>query len=570
MYYDALTMAAVSAELQSTVLSGRVQRVIQSSPLSIGLEIYAQRQRFQLLASAHPETGRVHLLEEKPTRDPQAQSPLLLHLRRRIRGSSLQKIESPPLERILFLHFFHPKMPLGEQHNTLIIEVMGRHSNIILRDAAGIVLDCIKRVTPQMSSVRPMLPNQHYQLPPKQIKADPRQVTPEGLKRALSSLKDSIPLDRALVNLYRGISPLLGREIVFRACGEASIKVAEIDDPECLVDELATFWSWSEATAVEPCLATEGDQPVACAPYQITHQPNWQIHPMPAISQALHKYYSFQRPLTGHQQTREILQKAINQHREQLRKQMEALEEERNKADQSEELRQKGEWLLAFQHLLKPDQSLLEIEGLAIEVDPDKSPVENAQAYFAAYRKAKQALKILPVRIEETEQSLAWIQEVSTMLELAENYDEIAMLATELEEAGILTRRRDTPHRKAALPPRSFQSEDGFTILVGRNAGQNETLSLRRARPHDLWFHARGLSGAHVIVITRGQPVPERTIEQAAALAAYYSQGRNESRVAVDYTECRHVRRTAPSRPGLVRYKYERTLFVTPERLSHD
>jgi predicted ribosome quality control (RQC) complex YloA/Tae2 family protein len=562
--FDALTMAALAAELERTILGGRVQRALQTSPLSIGLEIYAQHRRSQLLASADAQNARVHLAEGRLTRDPQALSPFLLHLRRRVRGAILQRIETPALERILFLHFRHPALPPDEQEITLVVEVMGRHSNLILLDGAGLVIDCIKRVTPQMSTVRPVLPRQLYRLPPGQAKMDPRAVSPDGLGRALAGLARTTLLWQALVHLYRGVSPLLAREIVYRACGQTDAAVGGSHPLDRLASVLGEFWTRVESGHWEPCLALEDGRPAACAPYLLTHRPDWEIRTYTEISPALEQYYVARQPLGGHQQLRQVLRQAIARRKERLQKRLAALQDELDRANQAEELRQKGEWLLAYQHQIAPGQTQFCLEGLVITLDPQRSPLENAQTYFAAYRKAKHARRDQPQRIEETSQALAWLAEMTALVDTAESYDEIATLARELAEAGVLSIRPTAPYRKTALPPRTFRSRDGYTILVGRNARQNEELSLRRARPRDLWLHARGRPGAHVIVLTEGRPVPATTVEQAAALAAYYSQGRNENRVAVDCTECRYVHRAASGYPGLVHYEHERTLTVAP------
>lgn len=583
MYMDALTIAAVKAELDQTILGGRVQKALQSSPLSIGLEFYARGRRSYLLASAHPRLARVLLQEEKLTRDPQAQSPLLLHLRRRIQGAILEDIETPPLERILLLHFFHGKLPPEEQYNTLLIEVMGRHSNLIVVDQEGTVLDCIKRVTPQMSAARPMLPQQGYRPPPQQIKMDPRQATPENVGRALAGLDPRLPLWKALLNLYLGQSPLLAREIVQRACGRSEILLADLRETAPLADQLADFWRRPGETRWEPCLALEEGQPVACAPYPLTHRSDWQVHTTASISRALEQFFSFHEPLSGHQQMRQILLQAIEQQRLRLERQSAALQGELDKAGKIEELRRKGEWILAYQYKISPGQEVLYLQpdeiGLGegqdsaergIELDPRLGPVENAQSYFGAYQKAKLARATLPPRIAQTRQKLTWLDEITILLNQAETYDEISSIATDLEQAGLYTPRPGTPRQKKPLPPRTFHSQDGFTILVGRNARQNEALALRRAQPHDLWFHAQGRPGAHVIVVTGGRPVPTGTITTAAALAAYYSQGREEGRVAVNYTECRYVRRIPGGHPGQVRYNYERTVYVTPKRSTDE
>lgn len=570
MTFDSLTMAAVAAELEQTILSGRVQRVVQTSPLSIGLQIYARRQRYHLVVSAHAQHARVHLTEAKPTADPEAKSPFLLHLRRRLRGARLEQAEVPSLERILRMHFFHPKLPAAEQHNTLIAEIMGRRSNLILVDQEQLVLDCIKRVTPQMSPARPMLPRQRYRPPPQQDKADPRSEDPRAIVQGLAGLGPETPLWQTLVNLYRGVSPLLAREIVFRACGRTDAQLSDLCTPERLAEEMTVLWSLPASDGWEPCLILLKGRPIHYSPYTLTHTTEGEIQRVSSISQALDRFYASHEPLFGHQQTRQVLLEAIDGQRERLRKRLQAVEKELARAGDAEGLRRKGEWLLAYQSQVSPGQDLLSVEGIEIPLDPHLSAVENAQVYFVAYKKAKKAARTLPKRAQETRQALAWLDELSTLVLLSESHDELTSLAAELAEAGIHPPRLRLPHRTASLPPRTFRSGDGFTILVGRNARQNEQISLRRARPNDLWFHARGRPGAHVVLVTENRAVPPETLAEAASLAAYYSQGRNETRVAVDYTECRHLRRITSTRPGHLRYDHERTLHVAPTSLARE
>lgn len=560
--FDALMMAAIAAELNATILHGRVQRVVQSGPLVIGLEVYTQHRRHHLLASAHAQHARVHLSQEKPTRDPQSQSPLLLHLRRRVRGALLEEITTPPLERILFLRFYHPNLPAEEQENTLVVEVMGRHSNILLVDGQQLILDSIKRVTPQMSTARPVLPHQVYMVPPAQAKMNPLHLSPDSLRHALAGLDG--PLWQALVHLYRGISPQLAREIVFRAGGDIERPATDPGDLARLAEELTAFWSRPTTGDWEPSWALQDDRAVGCAPYHLTHGPTWQVHTLDSASQAVEAFFAAREPATGHQQLRRILLDAIRGQRERLEKRQAALRNEMNRADQAQELRQKGEWLLSYQHQIVPGQTVLHIEELEIDLNPKRTPVENAQEYFAAYRKAIQANRLLPQRVEETEQEHDWLVELAALVHSAETYDELSILGTELQEAGILVPQRAARFRKAKLPPRTYRTAEGFTILVGRNARQNDEITFRRARPDDLWLHVRGQPGAHVVIVTEGRPLPDETLKMAAALAAYYSQARREKRVAVDYTERRNVRRLNVQHPGLVRYNRERTVMATP------
>lgn len=570
MFYDALTAHAVAAELEATIQGGRVQHVVQSGPLTVGLEIYAQHRRRYLVASAHPEYARIHLVQARPTRDPEAQSPFLLHLRKRLVGAYLEKVTPWPLERVIALRFHHPALPPEEQVNDLIVEVMGRQSNLILVDGEQRIVDAIKRVTPRMSSARPVLPQMPYRPPPPQLKLDPRTVTAPTLQGALGGLRPDLPLWRALVHLFRGISPLLARETCHRAGMAHDSPIAALAQPEALAAALRAAWEPAESGDWEPCLALEPEggpgsgRPVAYAPYRLSHRSDWRIEPVPSISEALERYYALHEPVADHEPSRQLLVEAIARQQERLRSRVEALRREQAREADAGHLLQMGQLLLAYQQLVTPGQEVLRVEGLEIPLDPHRSPVQNAQAYFHAYRKARQAGERTAALIQETELELDWLAQMATLVREAESFDELALLSNELAEAGIVPQSQMPGRRKSALPPRSFLTDDGFRVLVGRNARQNEELCFRRARPHDLWFHARNRPGAHVILLAEGREPSQEAIEFAAGLAAYYSDGRNEAAVEVDITECRHLRRLAARHPGLVRYSHERTLRVRP------
>lgn len=572
MFYDALTAHAVAAELQATIRGGRVQHVVQCGPLTIGLEIYARHRRHYLVASAHPEHARIHLVQARPTRDPQAQSPFLLHLRKRLVGAWLEEVSAWPLERVLVLRFHHPALSAEEQGNDLIVEVMGRQSNLILVDGEQRIVDAIKRVTPRMSSARPVLPQMLYRPPPPQLKLDPRSVTTATLQGALGNLRPDLPLWQALVHVFRGVSPLLARETCHRAGIPYDAPVTALTQPEALAAALRVAWERAESGVWEPCVALAPEngpgygKPVAYAPYPLTHRSDWRIEPVPSISDALERYYASQEPVADHEPSRRLLLEAIERQQERLQSRLEALRREQAREAEADHLLQMGQLLLAYQQLVTPGQEVLRVEGVEIPLDPHRSPVQNAQAYFHAYRKARQAGERTAALIEETELELDWLAQMATLVQEAETFDELALLSNELAEAGIAPEARIAGPRKAALPPRSFRSEDGFRVLVGRNARQNEELSFRRARAHDLWLHARNRPGAHVILLTEGREPSPEAIEFAAGLAAYYSDGRNEAAVDVDVTECRHLRRLATRHPGLVRYSHERTLRVRPRR----
>lgn len=581
MYFDALTLAAVVDELRTSIVGGRVQRVLLPGALSVALEIYAGR-RFYLLLSAHPQFARVQLSPIRLSRGTDATPPLLLLLRKYVNHGRITAVEQPDLERVLLLSIAKRPLPRNSDHEDdatldddgappddaaleeetlrceLIVEIMEQRSNIVLVGDDNIILAAARHVTPRMSR-RPVLPREPYELPPPQTKRDPRQATAAELRAAVP---DGQPdLARALVAAYRGLSPLAAREAVYRVMGRTLVPTGADLPWDALADALRQLWQmpWS------PHIVVDESGPIAFAPYEITHLPG--ARPCPSMSAALDEYYSARERLTAHQQRRDALRERLNDARERLERQRSALQAELQRAADLDRLRWEGEMIFAFLHALTPGQDHLEVEGRTITLDPRKSPVECAQERFRAYDKAKSALAGLPERLRAVELRLAGLDETLALLDLAERFEEIEAIAREAEAEGYLgpapaERARKRPARP--VPPLRVESSDGFTIYVGRTAQQNEQVTFRLGAPDDLWLHVRGAPGAHVIIKTGGRDVPERTIEEAAALAAYYSSLRSSVSVDVEIARRRHVRKVRGGPAGLVTYQAERAVRVAP------
>ncbi|MCS6938778.1 MAG: NFACT family protein [Roseiflexus sp.] len=581
MYFDALTLAAVVDELRTSIVGGRVQRVLLPGALSVALEIYAGR-RFYLLLSAHPQFARVQLSPIRLSRGTDATPPLLLLLRKYVNHGRITAVEQPDLERVLLLSIAKRPLPRNSDHEDdatldddgapsddaaleeetlrceLIVEIMEQRSNIVLVGDDNIILAAARHVTPRMSR-RPVLPREPYELPPPQTKRDPRQATAAELRAAVP---DGQPdLARALVAAYRGLSPLAAREAVYRVMGRTLVPTGADLPWDALADALRQLWQmpWS------PHIVVDESGPIAFAPYEITHLPG--ARPCPSMSAALDEYYSARERLTAHQQRRDALRERLNDARERLERQRSALQAELQRAADLDRLRWEGEMIFAFLHALTPGQDHLEVEGRTITLDPRKSPVECAQERFRAYDKAKSALAGLPERLRAVELRLAGLDETLALLDLAERFEEIEAIAREAEAEGYLgpapaERARKRPARP--MPPLRVESSDGFTIYVGRTAQQNEQVTFRLGAPDDLWLHVRGAPGAHVIIKTGGRDVPDRTIEEAAALAAYYSSLRSSVSVDVEIARRRHVRKVRGGPAGLVTYQAERAVRVAP------
>jgi len=466
-------------------------------------------------------------------------------------------VVQPPAERVLHLAFEGLEGPV-----TLVAEIMGRYSNLVLIGADGAVLDALKRVGSEINRYRTVLPGGLYVPPPPQDKLLPAEVSEHRLHQMLAQAPPPMPLRQALVNGLAGISPLAAREIAFRAVGDAEAPVEAVQRSGPLLDAYQSL----TAGAPQPCVVREEDSEavLAFAAYPLTHMGDFE--PVESISAAVAAYFGEEKG--GYQAAKAPLLDAIQVAHERLTHRQTRLAEERAAAGDPEALRARGEAILAYAHQIRPGQAELVIEWTAgqptrVTLDPTLSPSENAQAYFRRYRKAQRAGEEVPAQTALVDGELQYLEQLAHDLAMAENRPEIDAVALALVEGGYLKRKR----RPSAPPagPRRFTSPDGFTAWVGRNAAQNEDLTFKRAAPDDMWLHARGVPGAHVVVHAEGQPVPDSTLEWAAGLAAYYSQGRDDTQVEVIVTRRRYVHRLKGGRPGQVTVRHERTLQVRPE-----
>lgn len=557
MSVDTLTVTAVVEELRHTLLGGRIQHVVLPSPLSIGLEVYRSGRRYQLLASANPLSARLHLVERKPTRGVEQDTQMLLLLRKYVRHGVITAIEQPDLERIAVLSI--TKYAGGrnsdeeddddeERRCEIVVEMLGQRANLILVDDDNLILDAVKRI-PGTGEGRAVIPRAVYILPPRPPgRLDPRTATAAGVRVALERGADPA---KALAAVYGGVSPLLAREVLARAAADGG-------SPEAIADKLRALFEQPFA----PSLAYEDDQPVAVAPYLLTHLAD--VRPVTSISAGLETFYEATEHLTSHAQRRERLLARLGEIRARYERQREALARELKRAAAVDRLRWEGEMIYGYLHTIEPGQRSLEVDGRTISLDPSKTPVENAQAKFREYDKAKGASAGVPARMAETEAQLGYVDEMLLMVELADSFEVIAAIERELAEQGVLGARGERPKGPKGTPLR-VQSSEGATILVGRSAGQNEQVTFREAQPHDLWLHARDVPGAHVVV-RADSLVGDATVAEAAGLAAYFSKARHSTAVEVSVTERRNVRKVPGGPPGLVTIRGEHTLRVPPLR----
>ncbi len=618
MSFDVVTISAIRQELLQGIVGGRVQGLLLPGPLSLSMEIYNPGSgRTHLLISAHPQHARIHLLNSAPTRDPEQHPPLLLLLRKYVKGGTITDVRQPSYERLLELSiakrfwpdkhqeyhsggdFRHSQESSDEDESApvitvhLIVEVMGRLSNIVLVDENGVVLDGIKRIPPSLNRYRTTLPHQPYILPPPQDKRDPSYLTVNTLALALYKGEENEPGTsawKALVGGVSGVSPTLAREALFRSLGATTHKAAEIAPQaellRSLLGLLQSMLDPRQMPELSPTVAwreKEGQrQPLDFAPYRLTHleAAGAQLQECRTLSEAITVYFSGLQELGGHSALKAQVLADIDDMRSREERKLFALREELERSQALEELRRKGEFLLAYMHTLQPGQTRLEIpdESLTIDLDMGLTPSENAQAIFREYRKARSAHEGLPDRVADVEMRLAFFDEMQTSLDLARTYDDIRAVQAEVNSArasrgkapveGLKQGKAKSKARKGQekLPqPMRLRTHYGAQMFVGRTASQNDTATFRLADSADLWFHARGVPGSHVILRTGGG-ISQSDIEEAAQIAAGHSKARNEAQVDVICTERKNVRKVPNSPPGFVTFKNERVIRVAPRR----
>jgi predicted ribosome quality control (RQC) complex YloA/Tae2 family protein len=565
MYLDVFTLSALVDEFMDTFVGGRVQDTIDVDETGIGLEIYADRRRHYLYMSADSHMPRVHLVPDKLRRGLPRPKQIGLLFRRYVEGGTIMHVSQPEWERVLQ---FDVDGPEGEVN--IVIEPMERRSNLLLlRD--GVIMDCVRRVGPEDNRYRLSLPAHEYVPPPPQTgKRSPLDVGLEEIVAYFDQVAD--PKRKAfqvLTSHLLGMSPLLAREIVFRAGGEANQR-AQDADASAVYDSLQTVVQPLGKRQWQAGIAENENGIEAFSVYPLDYLPGW--HPVETVSEAMAAYYGAPVGEDAYNRAKVPSRNAIKEARAKLGAKLASLERSLTDDAERERLRQSGELILAYQYALEPGQTELkaqyEADGaeLVIQLDPKLSPLDNAQRYFSRYNKAKRAVDGVPDLIEDTRNELAYLDQLESDLELASNWPDIDEVQQALQVRGYWEGRPTRRIGSGQSAPIKVVTDDGYVIWVGRNSRQNEIVTFKKGGKEDFWLHAREVPGAHVVIKFDGRRVPDEVIEQAASLAAYYSARRTDGSVPVDVTRCKYVRRIKGAAQGMVTYRNEETRMAVPRK----
>lgn len=582
MALDGLVLHALTNELQSCI-GGRINKIHQPTEHDIVMQIRAQGSNKKLLLSANPTYPRAHFTDQQFI-NPQEAPMFCMLLRKHCEGGIIESIQQVDLERIIRINL-KQRDELGDiSTKCLIVELMGRHSNIILIDpVSGVIIDGIHHVTPAISSYRVIMPGFSYTEPPEQHKTNPlsineamfHQLWAEIRKQQLNPDKSEgnppITLQKWLIGTFSGLSPLACKEIVFRCGYEPDQTAADADEQQVL----SAFFSLIDPIRkqqYEPVI-TEDSQSgkLVFAVYQIRHLKG-KTKRLESISYCLETYYGDKAERDTVKQRTADLIKFLQNEKQKNKKKLDKLAVTLEEAKEADQFRIQGELLTASLHQIQKGDKEVEVinyydeqqQPIKIKLDPQLTPSENAQRYFKKYTKAKNSSSIVLKQIEQSKDEIHYIETLLQQLENASLRD-IEEIREELAEQGYLRDRRtkEKKKKKNGHPAVAcYTSSDGLPIYVGKNNKQNEYVTNRLARASDTWLHTKDIPGSHVVI--RSSEVPQTTLYEAAELAAYFSQAKHSSQVPVDYTLIKHVRKPNGAKPGFVIYEQQKTLYVTP------
>ena len=567
MAFDGIVVADLVHEFRNELIGGRIAKIAQPETDELLLTIKTNDGQRRLLISADASLPLIYLTDaNKPA--PMTAPNFCMLLRKHIGGGRIVDIRQPKLERIIHFTIEHLD-ELGDLcRKELIVEIMGKHSNIIFCTSDGKIIDSIKHVSAQMSSVREVLPGREYFIPDTMHKADPLTVDADTFTGLLK--EKPMPVSKAVYTSFTGISPVTAEEICHLAGLDSAIPAKEYSEDILfhLYTQFTIYLSAIKEGRFTPAIYYDGREPKEFAALPLTHFDMYECREYASISEVLSTFYSTRSLLMRIRQKsadlRHIVQTALERNRKKYDLQLRQLKDTENR----EKFRIYGELINAYGYNVEEGARKLDAlnyytnEMVSIPLDPTKTPQENAQRYFAKYNKQKRTFEALSELSKETLEDINYLESVQTALDIALTEEDLAQIREELAGAGYIRRRFTKKKIRIKNEPLHYISSDGYHIYVGKNNLQNEELTFHFASGNDWWFHAKQAPGSHVIVKSNGDELPDRTFEEAGRLAAYYSSMRGSDKVEIDYVQKKHVKKPNGAKPGFVVYYTNYSLVI--------
>lgn len=589
MPFDTLTLAASTADME-ILLNSKITKIHQPDKYTVLLKFYGASGNQKLFLSAHPVYGRIHLTDEN-AENPPTPPMFCMVLRKHLDGARLIAIEQVENERIIKLTF-DATDEIGEPtKRQLILEIMGKHSNLILLNAENnTILDGIKRYSHLLSRHREVLPNREYIAPPETNKINFSNISTDEFGSIFLSQDLDMPADKLLVKHFAGISPFLAKEIIHTANLDQYSDCQNFGAYElnALHDATKSIFDIIEKGDYKPVLLKNSENNGEYKDFYPIPVTSSQYHqePQESISQALDNFYKLQKTQGTFKSEFTTLEKTIQKELARLTKKIAIEEKDLAASIDGVKFKEAGELITTYLYKLEKGMTEAYLEGyteidgeyqvqeIKVNLIPELTPLDNAKRYFHKYNKAKNAEQQIKEHLANNLEELEYMESLHLELLQAENPADLLEIRNELTDAGYLKYKTLKNGKKAKkvdaniLPPREYQSSDGFTILVGRNNKQNDKLTMKTAAKTDIWFHTQKIPGSHTILRLNGGEPSETALREAAQLAAYHSKAQNSQQVPVDYTYVSQVKKPNGSKPGMVIYFEQKTLYVTPSNVT--
>mgnify|MGYP001024510797 FL=1 len=581
MALDGIVIANVVYELRDKLLGGRINKIAQPEKDELLITIKGQSKgQYRLLLSSEPGLPLVYLTDNnKPS--PMTAPNFCMLLRKHLSSARILDITQPGLERIISFKLEHLD-ELGDLGTKfLIVELMGKHSNIIFCDKDMTIIDSIKRINHFVSSVREVLPGREYFIPETMKKEDPLTIDFKTFKELV--LKKPMELTKALYSSLTGISPLIANELCYRASIDGSISAISLEEAPSLhlFKNLERMMEDVKEGQFVANIISLNDNPVEYSSVNLTCYSNHNVQEYDSVSNMLEDYYASKSAYTRIRQKsadlRKILSNAIDRERKKYDLQLKQLKD----TDKRDKFKVYGELITTYGYGLEPGAKELKTinyyddKEITIPLDPTISPMDNAKKYFDKYSKLKRTYEALTKLIKETADALTHLESIQASLDMAIDEDDLIDLKQELMDFGYIKKKYYSKNNKGnkkankksqgKSKPLHYISSDGYHIYVGKNNFQNDELTFGLAEGGDWWFHAKTIAGSHVIVKSRGEELPDRTYEEAGRLAAYYSVARDQDKVEIDYTLKKNIKKPSNSKPGFVIYNTNYSMISTTD-----
>lgn len=561
MALDGIVIAGVVHQLNQTILNTKIAKIAQPEPDELLLTCKGPGANYRLALSASASLPFVYLTDQnKPS--PMVAPTFCMVLRKHIANGKIVSITQPHMERIIRMDIEHLDEMGDFCKKSLIIELMGKHSNIIFCKDDGTIIDSIKHISSLTSSLREVLPGRMYEIPATQNqKHNPLTTSTFEFTDIISHCSDT--LGKAVYGSFTGISPLMANEILYRAGADADMPVASYDEDQLyhIATQFHHFMDDVKEGHFSPAIIWNGKEPIEFSAFPLTQYQDYTVAAYTSISEVLELYYAKKNAYTRIRQKsadlRRIVTTALERNQKKLQLQLKQLSD----TEKREKYRIYGELLQTYGYGVKEGSKFLVCENyyddnkeIKIPLDETKSPLENAQKYFEKYNKLKRTYEALCALTEETQNEILHLESIQNALDIATSPDDLIDIKQELVDFGFIKKGRGQKKNTGKSKPLHYRSSDGFDIYVGKNNYQNDELTFKFATGNDWWFHAKNMPGSHVIVKSENRELPDRVFEEAASLAAYYSKGRGAEKVEIDYLQKKNVKKPNKSAPGFVVY----------------